>query len=69
MTEAARKVAEEAGRRFDNLAEDVRKKFDRITSGRLSDQAKTGRFGGRGGHGAGQARTDQHRRQRGGSAR
>ncbi|MBX7269872.1 hypothetical protein KIF24_30190 [Micromonospora sp. Llam7] len=70
MTESAKKVAEEAEHRLDNLAEDVRKRFDRITQGRLSDQVKAGRFSGRagpGGHGAGWARTDQHRRQRGGS--
>ncbi|MEV6691185.1 hypothetical protein AB0M35_06915 [Micromonospora sp. NPDC051196] len=90
MTEAARKVAEEAELRFDNLAEHVQKRFDRITNGRFSDQVKSGRFSGQtsrpsnrpssrntggnwgvrvgqGGHGAGQARTDQHRRERGGS--
>ncbi|TCB93479.1 hypothetical protein E0H26_22200 [Micromonospora zingiberis] len=73
MTEAAKKVAEQAEHRLDNLAEDVRQRFDRITKGRFADQVKSGRFsgqdgqGGRGGHGAGQARTDQHRRERGGS--
>ncbi|GGM43505.1 hypothetical protein GCM10011608_30270 [Micromonospora sonchi] len=87
MTEAAKKVAEDAEHRLDSLAEDVRRRFDRILKGRFSDQVKAGRFsdqagrlgdrdpsesdhggrGGRGGHGVGQARTDQHRRERGGS--
>ncbi|GIJ79905.1 hypothetical protein SAMN05443287_107277 [Micromonospora phaseoli] len=80
MAESARKVAEEAEHRLDNLAEDVRQRFDRISGGRFSDQVKAGRFSGRGdsggpsrsgqvGQGAGRARSDQHRRQRGGSAR
>ncbi|RIV38935.1 hypothetical protein [Micromonospora radicis] len=89
MAESAKKVAEEAEHRLDNLAENVRRRFDRLTKGRFSDQIRAGRFGGqqgsggdrnagdnpgaraaqgnRGGHGAGQARTDQHRRERGGS--
>jgi uncharacterized membrane protein len=70
MTESAKKVAEEAEQRLDNLAENVRSRFDRVTKGRFSDQIRAGRFSGeadRGGHGAGQARTDQHRRERGGS--
>lgn len=74
MTEAAKKVAEEAEHRLDNLAEDVRQRFDRITKGRFSDQVSSGKVGSRNasgnrsdGHGVGQARTDQHRRERGGS--
>ncbi len=72
MTESAKKVAEAAEHRLDRLAEDVRTRFDRITKGRFVDQVKAGRFsgqGGQGGHGAGQARSAQHRRERGGSAR
>ncbi|MEU6025011.1 hypothetical protein ACGFIK_09950 [Micromonospora sp. NPDC048871] len=87
MTEAAKKVAEDAEHRFDDLTERVRERFDRILKGRFSDQVTSGRFGparpgnrgdggdrrvrpvpgGRGGHGAGQVRTDQHRRAGGGS--
>ncbi|MEV6812944.1 hypothetical protein [Micromonospora sp. NPDC051296] len=72
MTESAKKVAESAEHRLDRLAEDVRMRFDRITKGRFADQIKSGRFsgqGGQGGHGSGQARSGQHRRERGGSAR
>ncbi|WP_433530735.1 hypothetical protein ACQPYA_00895 [Micromonospora sp. CA-263727] len=71
MTEAAKKVAESAEHRLDRLAEDVRMRFDRIVKGRFSDQVKSGRFSGQGtqgGHGAGQARSARHRRERGGSA-
>ncbi|MBQ1050460.1 hypothetical protein KBX50_18535 [Micromonospora sp. C51] len=77
MTESARKVAEETEQRLDDLAENVQHRFDRITKGRFSDQVQAGRFSGRGdrvaadsgrvGHGAGQVRSDQHRRERGGS--
>ncbi|MBQ1023204.1 hypothetical protein [Micromonospora sp. C95] len=70
MTEAARKVAEETEQRLDDLAESVQNRFDRITKGRLSDQSQADRSvdrGGRVGHGAGQVRSDQHRRERGGS--
>ncbi|MCZ7421632.1 MULTISPECIES: hypothetical protein [unclassified Micromonospora] len=77
MTEAARKVAEQTEQRLDDLAEDVQRRFDRITKGRVSDQVQAGRFSGRGdrvaadrgqvGRGAGQVRSDQHRRERGGS--
>nr|WP_240955611.1 hypothetical protein [Micromonospora sp. HNM0581] len=59
------------------MAEDVRRRFDRITRGRLSDQVRDGRSSGRGdrvapqdgraGRGAGEVRGDQHRRGRGGS--
>ncbi|WBB55887.1 hypothetical protein [Verrucosispora sp. WMMD573] len=75
MTEAARKVAEETEQRLDDLAESVQHRFDRITKGRLSDQIQTGRFSGRDdrgtvgsgqvGRGAGEVRSDQHRRERG----
>ncbi|MFD6753495.1 MULTISPECIES: hypothetical protein [Micromonospora] len=89
MADSAKKVAEAAEHRLDNLAENVRERFNRLTKGRFADQVRSGRFGGdtnrpgdrnangsrsvrpvqsgRGGHGAGQARTDQHRRERGGS--
>ncbi|GAB3853683.1 hypothetical protein GCM10029963_45350 [Micromonospora andamanensis] len=77
MTESARKVAEETEHRLDDLAENVRHRFDRLTEGRFSDQIKAGRFSGRGdqgatdspraGRGAGQVRSDTHRRERGGS--
>ncbi|GIJ22248.1 hypothetical protein [Micromonospora lutea] len=77
MTESAKRVAEETEQRFDDLAESVRHRFDRITKGRFSDQIQAGRFDGRGdrvgaesgrvGRGAGQVRSDQHRREQGGS--
>ncbi|MFV2102536.1 hypothetical protein [Micromonospora sp. LOL_024] len=80
MAESARTVAEEAEHRLDNLADNVRQRFDRISGGRFSDQVKSGRFRGSGdsgearrsvhvGHGAGRARSEQHRRPRGGPAR
>ncbi|GIJ27918.1 hypothetical protein Vqi01_30800 [Micromonospora qiuiae] len=49
MTEAAKKVAEDAEHRLDNLAEDVRQRFDRIIKERFSDQVKAGRFSGQAG--------------------
>ncbi|WP_208020834.1 hypothetical protein [Verrucosispora sioxanthis] len=74
MTEAARKVAEQTEQRLDDLAESVQHRFDRITKGRLSGQSKADRSVDRGatergrvGRGAGQVRSDQHRRERGGS--
>jgi hypothetical protein len=72
MAESAKKVAEVAEQRMDDLAENVRNRFDRITKGRFSDQITAGRASDRvaaesggGGGPAGQASTDQQRREQG----
>ncbi|MEG3632966.1 hypothetical protein [Micromonospora palythoicola] len=67
-------MAEQTEQRLDDLAESVQRRFDRITKGRLSGQSQDDRSvdrvaaeRGQVGRGAGQVRSDQHRRERGGS--
>ncbi|MGW0501852.1 hypothetical protein [Micromonospora sp. NPDC003241] len=55
MTDAAKKVAEQAERRLDRLSENVQRRFDRITKGRFADQVRSGRFSGQGGRSTGPA--------------
>ncbi|QOC94644.1 hypothetical protein [Micromonospora craniellae] len=55
MTDAARKVAEQAERRLDRLSENVQRRFDRITKGRFADQIRSGRFSGQGARSTGPA--------------
>ncbi|RLK24350.1 hypothetical protein DER29_2253 [Micromonospora sp. M71_S20] len=62
MTEAARKVAQQAEERLDEVAKNVRERFDRVTEGRLTDKAKNGTSADR----AGQGRNEARRREQGG---
>ncbi|MEU4771210.1 hypothetical protein [Micromonospora sp. NPDC023644] len=42
MAEAARKVAQQAEERLEEVAKNVRERFDRVTEGRLTDKIKNG---------------------------
>ncbi|WP_422753911.1 hypothetical protein [Micromonospora sp. WMMD708] len=44
MAESAKKVARQAEERLNQVAENVRKKFDRVTRRTFSDTVKDGRF-------------------------
>ncbi|MEU5673262.1 hypothetical protein ABZ749_23460 [Micromonospora sp. NPDC047753] len=61
MAEQAKKVAQQTEDRLENLAETVRKKFDKVTEGTYRDRIIAGRFAENGDHTGeqGQAETDR----------
>lgn len=69
MTESAKRVAEQAEARLDEVAENVRRRFDRVTKGGFSDEIKNGRFSDQVDHGVDQGLDETRRRKQGGSAR
>ncbi|MEU5944105.1 hypothetical protein ABZ793_00905 [Micromonospora sp. NPDC047465] len=67
MTEAARKVAQQTEERLDEVAKNVRERFDRFTESRFTDEIKNGRFADQVDHGIDQGRDEARRREQGGS--
>ncbi|MET7965872.1 hypothetical protein [Micromonospora sp. NPDC005305] len=67
MAESAKKVAERAEERLEQVAQNVREQFDRVTEGRFTDKVKEGRFADQVDHGVDRARDDERRRKQGGS--
>ncbi|WP_262283539.1 hypothetical protein [Micromonospora sp. MA102] len=67
MAESAKKVAERAEERLEQVAENVRERFDRITDGRFTEKIREGRFADQVDHGVDRARDDERRRKQGGS--
>ncbi|MFG1778730.1 hypothetical protein ACGFIR_01745 [Micromonospora sp. NPDC049051] len=63
MTEAAKKVAQQTEERLQEVAKNVREKFDRVTESGFTDMAKGGAFADRTDDGKDKAR----RREQGGS--
>ncbi|MET8256194.1 hypothetical protein ACFYPG_10805 [Micromonospora sp. NPDC005553] len=61
MAEQAKKVAQQTEDRLENLAETVRKKFDKVTEGTYRDRVIGGRFAENGDHTGerGQAETER----------
>ncbi|GAA4566338.1 hypothetical protein GCM10023176_16260 [Micromonospora coerulea] len=69
MAESAKKVAEQTEDRLEKVAEHVRRRFDQVTKGRLTDKIRSGGFADQVDHGIDQGRTDARRRKQGGSER
>ncbi|TDB73706.1 hypothetical protein [Micromonospora sp. KC723] len=69
MTESAKRVAQQAEDRLEKVAENARKRFDRLAAGSLTDKIKNGRFADQVDHGVDQARREARRREQGGSER
>ncbi|MBQ0978598.1 hypothetical protein [Micromonospora sp. M61] len=63
MAEPAKKVAQQAEDRLEELAETVRKKFDKVTEGTYRDRVVGGRFAGRDDHGGEKGRAETERQQ------
>ncbi|MEU5939096.1 hypothetical protein ABZ807_07875 [Micromonospora sp. NPDC047548] len=69
MTESAKKVAQQTENRLDQVAENVRQRFERILNARFTDEIKNGRFADQVDHGIDQGRDEVRRRAQGGSER
>ncbi|MFJ6196797.1 hypothetical protein [Micromonospora sp. NPDC092111] len=69
MTESAKSVAEQTEQRLEKVAENVRKRFDRITEGKFTDKIKNGRFADQVDDGVDEGRAEAKRRNQGGSER
>ncbi|MEH0820620.1 MULTISPECIES: hypothetical protein [unclassified Micromonospora] len=69
MTESAKRVAEQTEARLDEVAENVRRRFDRVTKGGFSEEIRNGRFSDQVDHGVDQGREEVRRRKQGGSER
>ncbi|WP_319461101.1 hypothetical protein [Micromonospora sp. RTP1Z1] len=69
MAESAKKVAQQTEDRLEEVAENVREKFDQVTEGKFTDEIKNGRFADQVDHGIDQGRTEARRRKQGGSGR
>ncbi|MFU8872372.1 hypothetical protein [Micromonospora sp. SL4-19] len=67
MAESAKKVAQQAEDRLEQVAESVRGQFARILDGRFTDKIKDGRFLDQVDHGIDRARADERLRKQGGS--
>ncbi|MFE7873589.1 hypothetical protein ACFUYE_24965 [Micromonospora humida] len=67
MAESAKKVARQAEERLDQVAENVREKFDRVTRGTFSDTVKDGRFADRNARRANRGQAEPKRGDQGGS--
>ncbi|MEU8111574.1 hypothetical protein [Micromonospora sp. NPDC048947] len=63
MAEPAKKVAQQTEDRLEDLAETVRKKFDKVTEGTYRDRIIAGRFAEDGDHADEQARAETERKQ------
>ncbi|QGN46043.1 hypothetical protein ACN26Y_06960 [Micromonospora sp. WMMD558] len=58
MAESAKKVAQQTEDRLEQVAENVRRKFDKLTEGKLGDKIKEGRFADAVDHGIDQGRRE-----------
>ncbi|MFI7283239.1 hypothetical protein [Micromonospora chersina] len=67
MAESAKTVAERAEERLEEVAENVRQRFDRVTKGGFTDKVREGRFMDQVDHGVDRARDDERRKEQGGS--
>ncbi|WP_406060414.1 hypothetical protein [Micromonospora sp. NBC_00860] len=63
MAEPAKKVAQQTEDRLEDLAETVRKKFDKVTEGTYRDRIIAGRFAEDGDHAGEQGRAETERKQ------
>ncbi|MGC4849276.1 hypothetical protein ACLQ3F_18695 [Micromonospora sp. DT15] len=63
MAEQAKKVAQQTEDRLENLAETVRKKFDKVTEGTYRDRIIAGRFAENGDHAAEPSQAEPERKQ------
>ncbi|MEU7802828.1 hypothetical protein AB0J14_06035 [Micromonospora arborensis] len=63
MTEQAKKVAKQTEDRLEDLAETVRKKFDKVTEGTYRDRVVAGRFAAPGDRGGDKGRAGTERKQ------
>ncbi|MEU7609246.1 hypothetical protein [Micromonospora sp. NPDC049204] len=63
MAEPAKKVAQQTEDRLEDLAETVRKKFDKVTEGTYRDRIVEGRFAEQGDHGGDRSRAETDRKQ------
>ncbi|MCG5467739.1 hypothetical protein LADH09A_001550 [Micromonospora sp. LAH09] len=63
MAEPAKKVAQQTEERLEDLAETVRKKFDKVTEGTYRDRVVGGRFAEQGDHGGDKGRAETERQQ------
>ncbi|KAB1926773.1 hypothetical protein AB0J94_08370 [Micromonospora noduli] len=63
MAEPAKKVAQQTEDRLENLAETVRKKFDKVTDGTYRDRIIAGRFAEDGDHTGERGRAETERKQ------
>ncbi|MFG1867777.1 hypothetical protein [Micromonospora arborensis] len=63
MTEQAKKVAKQTEDRLEDLAETVRKKFDKVTEGTYRDRVVAGRFAEQGDRGGDQGQARAERKQ------
>ncbi|NJP30720.1 hypothetical protein [Micromonospora thermarum] len=58
MAESAKKVAQQTEDRLEQVAESVRRKFDKVTEGTFGDKIKEGRFADAVDHGIDQGRRE-----------
>ncbi|MCG5442252.1 hypothetical protein NIE79_006395 [Micromonospora sp. NIE79] len=63
MAEPAKKVAQQTEDRLEDLAETVRKKFDKVTEGTYRDRIIAGRFAEDGDHAGERGRAETERKQ------
>ncbi|MGN9774964.1 hypothetical protein ACTMS0_04185 [Micromonospora sp. H33] len=62
MAESAKKVAQQTVDRLEQVAENVRKRFDKVTEGTFRDKIKEGRFADSVDHGIDQGRRESRSR-------
>ncbi|WP_433128088.1 hypothetical protein ACQPWW_00665 [Micromonospora sp. CA-240977] len=63
MAEPAKKVAQQTEDRLEELAEAVRKKFDKVTEGTYRDRVVAGGSAEQGDHGGDKSRAESERKQ------
>ncbi|MEW2427009.1 hypothetical protein AB0877_03250 [Micromonospora sp. NPDC047644] len=63
MAEPAKKMAQQTEDRLENLAETVRKKFDKVTEGTYRDRVIAGRFAENADHNGERSRAETERKQ------
>ncbi|MEV4496048.1 hypothetical protein C7C45_07200 [Micromonospora arborensis] len=63
MAEQAKKAAQQTEDRLEDLAETVRKKFDKVTEGTYRDRVVAGRFAEQGDRGGDKGRAGTERKQ------
>ncbi|MGC1214863.1 MAG: hypothetical protein WA890_26840 [Micromonospora sp.] len=64
---AAKKVAQQTEHRLEQVAENVRGKFEELTKARFMDKVRDGRFLDQVDHGIDRARADEKKKEQGGS--
>ena len=67
MAEAPKKLAQQTEDKLEQVAANVRGKFDELTKPRFTDKIKDGRFLDQVDHGIDRARADEKRKEQGGS--